>query len=99
VVVFFDVGLLVGVLALLAEAEDGEEGVEEGASAAEEAEKEQQQYAKDNTDDDTGDGTAAESAVALFGCDKAAACCAGGNGCLEGLGRGRGAGVGNDYDA
>jgi hypothetical protein len=87
------------VLALVADAEDGEESVEEGASAAEEAEKEEQQYTQDNTDDDTGDSTATEAAVALFGWDEAVACCAGGDGCLEGDGRGWGARVGDDYDA
>jgi hypothetical protein len=41
VVVLFDVSFFVCVLALLADAKDGEESVEESASAAEEAEKEE----------------------------------------------------------
>jgi hypothetical protein len=98
-VVLFDVRLLVCVLALLAETEDGEEGVEEGASAAEEADKEEQQYAQDNADDDTSNGTATEAGVALFRWDEAAACCARGDGCLEGEGYGRAAGVGDNYNA
>src|SRR4051812_27377086 len=48
VVVLFDVRLLVSVLPLLANTENGEEGVEEGARAAEEAEEQKEQYAENN---------------------------------------------------
>lgn len=96
VVVLFNVRLFVRVLALLAEAEDGSDGVEESAGAAEQAEEQQQEDTEDHANDDSGDGSAAEAAAAAGGYETST-CCAGGNGCLEGHG-GRGcAGVGDYY--
>jgi len=96
VVVLLNVGFLVGVLALIADAEDGEEGVEEGAGAAEEAEQEQQEDGEEDADDDAGNGAAAEAAAGGAGVGDAAGG-TGGNGRGEGLGGGGGARVG-DYD-
>jgi len=96
VAVLFDVGLFVGVFPVLADAEDGEHGVEECARAAEEAEQEEQQYADDDADDDTRNGTARQASAAssdLLG----VALSAGGDGGFEGPGDGWTAGV-CDYD-
>lgn len=96
VVVLFDVRLLVSVLALLANAEDGEQSVEEGACAAEEAEKQKEQYAENDTNDDTGDCASAEAVVAFLSWYQATRG-ARGYWCLKGHCGGRRAGVG-DYD-
>ena len=97
VVVVLDVGrLLVGVLALAADAQDAEEGVEEGAGAAEEAEQEEQQDAQEDADDDAGNGSTGEAVVGVLLGERAV--CAGGDGGLEGACRGGCAGVGDDNE-
>lgn len=97
VVVLFDVGFLVAVLALLAETKNGEKSVEEGAGAAEKTQQKQQQNAQDDTNDDTGNGATAETVVLTLSGNEVVAGCASGNWSLEGNCRGWGASVG-DYN-
>jgi hypothetical protein len=97
VTVLFNVSLLVRVLLVLSNTEDGKNRVEERTCAAEEAEQGEKEYTEQDSNDDTGNGAARKTSAAASSDRHWATLGAGGDGRLEGDGRGWAAGVG-DYN-